>query len=64
MDERTSFFKGWTESLESLETRIEALRQTIDSRSKPHDVLLDVVNEIKELKAVSVDATFEGLQRD
>lgn len=45
------FWNGWTEALDSLDTRIKSLR-LISHRSDFHDALSDVCHEIKELRQI------------
>ena len=48
MDE---FWKGWVEAVEAMETRLEMMRKTVDSHSRPMDIVLDLHNELRELKS-------------
>ena len=54
MTNTTDFWKGWQEALDALQTRLEAIRKDIDSHSKPHDVILDVQNEVMDLRITSL----------
>ena len=53
-EENSQFWVGWTEALEALESRIEALLKALNSHSRPSDVLLDVKSEITDLKVTSL----------
>lgn len=54
----TTFWQGWEGALEAIEARVLLLQKEVDTHTKPHDLIFDVLNEIKEVKAV---ATAPGL---
>ena len=49
----SSYWDGWQEAIDAMKNRIELLRATVDSHSKPHDVFLDFENELKELREIN-----------
>lgn len=44
------FWKGYTEAVEAMETRLNFVRLGINSDTKAFDVYLDVAKELKEVK--------------
>lgn len=47
-----TFFQGWEAAIEAAETRLEAIMCEIDSHTTPHDVALDLQNELSSLKEI------------
>lgn len=45
----STFWLGWTDALEALDTRLSVTQKEITSRTNPHDLLLDIRSEITSL---------------
>ena len=52
------FWKGYEEAIDAMKNRVDLLRATVDSHSKPHDIFLDFDNELKELRAIHAPTEF------
>lgn len=53
MEEDTKFWDGWHSALDGLDTRLQVLQGEIKDYRSAQDLLLDVQNEIKELRDIT-----------
>lgn len=52
MSTSNSFSEGFNEALDALEKRVHALACSLDSHSRATDAVLDMKNEITDLRAM------------